>query len=68
MITEFTVRRAENGYVIHVDRTTEVERDGKKFYEYTNEQFVFESPAKLTKALKLFATDLKTNINEPVPF
>lgn len=68
MINEFTVKKAENGFIITVDRTTENERDGKKYFEYTNEQFVFEKPAKLNKVLKLFVSDLKTNANEPVPF
>lgn len=68
MITSFQVRRAENGFIVDLDRMVTVEREEGKFNEYTHESFVFESPAKLAKAMKLFASDLKTSFDEPVPF
>lgn len=68
MINNFRVTKAENGFMINVDRVMAVERDGEKFNEYTNETFVFESPSKLAKAVKLFVSDLKANADQPVPF
>lgn len=68
MIIEFTVQRAENGFLVTLDRMVKVQRGEEKFNEYTSEKFVFETPAKLAKALRLFVSDLKTNVNEPVPF
>ncbi len=68
MITSFVVRRAENGFFVALDRMVTVTREDERYNEYTHETFVFESPAKLSKALKLFVTDLKTNVDEPVPF
>lgn len=68
MISSFNVRRAENGFVVDLDRMVTVQREDGRFNEYTHEMFVFESPAKLAKALKLFVSDLKNNIDEPVPF
>ena len=68
MITNLTVRPIQNGYIVMIERVTEVvdEKNGK-YNKYSSEEFVFEKLSKLQKALKLFSTDLAL-ADDVVPF
>lgn|GEM_PF-5631055 len=58
-MNSFNVEKVDNGFVVHFLEENEiVETDGTKYRDFTDKTFVFETPAKLKKGLKLIVGKL----------